>query len=192
MPRTAVATQHLINYIKQSPLWDADLNRAPGWPPCVLEVTARPLSGHISQLMLERPDSLIGFQPIGIFLTVQILAEHAKNANQTADQHGVQSPQADGESVMGDRPPMLLSFSRDAIVLRSYLSATPMLLQTCMSCIVQRSHAACSISASLVLAGQTNTAASQKTYLRARRQSSNSSCTAAALTFILCTIPLNA
>jgi hypothetical protein len=111
MPRATHAALHLINYIKQSPLWGADLDRAPGWPPCVLEVTKKPISGHISQLMLERPNSMIGFQPIGLFLTVQILAEQAKDANQTADQHGVHSPQADGES------PMIPSISRIAIVL---------------------------------------------------------------------------
>lgn len=111
MPRYTNAARHLINYIKQSPLWGADLDRAPGWPPCVLEVTKKPLSGHISQLMLGRPDSMIAFQPIGLFLTVQILAEDAKNANQTANQHGVHSPQADSES------PMIPPISRIAIVL---------------------------------------------------------------------------
>lgn len=115
MPRTSIATLHLINYIKQSPLWDADLDRAPGWPPCVLEVTKKPLSGRISQLMLERPNCMIGFQPIGLFLTVQILAEQAKNANQTAVEHGMHSPQADGES------PRMFPISRNAIGFEDFL-----------------------------------------------------------------------
>jgi hypothetical protein len=111
MPHASLATLHLINYIKQSPLWDANLDRGLGWPPCVLEVTKKPHSSHISQLMLERPNSMIAFQPIGLYLTIHALAEEVRNANQIADHRGISSLQADGKS------PMLIPISRNASLL---------------------------------------------------------------------------
>ena len=100
MPRASLATLHLINYIKQSPLWGADLDRAPGWPPCVLEVTKKPhlqpyQPAHAGEAQLH--DSLSAHWAVS---HSAVLAEQVRNANQTADHHGSSSPQADGESPM--------------------------------------------------------------------------------------------
>ena len=77
-------------------MWDADMDAAPGWPACILQTYNRPHSGHVSQLMLENPNSMIGFQPIGNFLAVQILAERARVANQTGDSRDLRNPTSDG------------------------------------------------------------------------------------------------
>lgn len=96
MPKNGASSFHLIEYIRQDPLWDAELDRAPGWPPCVWTTKIKPYSGRVSQLMLENPNSIIGFQPIGHFLTMQILAGQAAYANQ-ADDLAVNNPNADCE-----------------------------------------------------------------------------------------------
>ena len=78
-------------------MWDADLDAAPGWPPCVLQTYARPYSVQVSQFMLERPDSVIGFQPVGQFLAVQILTEQARSDRQTGDLNDLHNPIVDGK-----------------------------------------------------------------------------------------------
>ena len=99
MPRGTSSAQHLVNYIRQDKLWDADMDRAPGWPACVWETKVKPVSGQVSRLMLENPDSIIAFQPFGHLLIVQILAEEARVANQTEGGHDVDRPASDGESL---------------------------------------------------------------------------------------------
>ena len=92
MPRGTTAARHLVSYIQQDAMWDADLDAAPGWPPCILQTSMRPHSAHVSQLMLERPSSVVGFQPVGNFLAVQILAEQARAPNRTGEPNEIHNP----------------------------------------------------------------------------------------------------
>ena len=98
MPRSTNSAKHLISYLRQDAMWDADLDGAPGWPPCVLQTSIRPHASHVSQLMLQRPNSVIGHQTIGQFLAMQILTEQARVLNETrGDLHTPINPTADGE-----------------------------------------------------------------------------------------------
>ena len=78
MPRSGSSAQHLISYIRQGPLWDAELDGSPTWPDCVWTTKVKPYSGRVSQLMLENPNSTIGFQPVGHYLTIRILTRMAE------------------------------------------------------------------------------------------------------------------
>ena len=60
MPKSGSSSQHLINYIKQDPLWDDSLQIAAEWPSCIWTTKVKPHSGRVSQLMLENPNSLLG------------------------------------------------------------------------------------------------------------------------------------
>ncbi len=102
MPRETTAAKHLVNYLRQDAMWDADLDAAPGWPPCVLQTWIRPYSAHVSQLMLERPNSAIGFQPIGHFLAVQVLTQLAQAPNRTGDLSDLQNLKVNGEHLADD------------------------------------------------------------------------------------------
>ncbi|CAL5222010.1 g4300 [Coccomyxa viridis] len=92
MPWESTAAKHLISYLRQDAMWDADLDAASGWAPCVLQTYIRPYSAHVSQLMLERPSSVIGFQPIGHFLAAQILTQRAQAPDRTGDLSDTRNP----------------------------------------------------------------------------------------------------
>ncbi|CAK0786624.1 hypothetical protein CVIRNUC_009838 [Coccomyxa viridis] len=94
MPKSGSSSQHLINYIKQDPLWDDSLQIAAEWPSCIWTTKVKPHSGRVSQLMLENPNSLLGFQPIGHFLTIQILTEIGAAQNQSQNSFEVANPLA--------------------------------------------------------------------------------------------------
>ena len=99
MPRTGSSARHLISYIRQDPLWDAMLDGSPTWPDCVWTTKIKPYSGRVSQLMLEYPNSTIGFQPVGHYLTIRILTRMAE-AQAVDPQHAyaVQTPLASGNA----------------------------------------------------------------------------------------------
>ena len=99
MPRSGSSAVHLTNYIRQDPWWTEAMHSASTWPACVWVTKIKPFSGRVSQLMLENPDSIIGFQPIGHFLTIRILTElAAAAANHTQAAFDVQSPLTTGAS----------------------------------------------------------------------------------------------
>ena len=97
MPWESTAAKHLISYLRQDAMWDAALDAASGWAPCVLQTYIRPYSAHVSQLMLERPSSVIGFQPIGHFLAAQILTQRAQAPDRTGDLSDTRNPNVNGE-----------------------------------------------------------------------------------------------
>ena len=98
MPRSGSSAVHLTNYIRQDPWWTEALHSASTWPSCIWTTKIKPFSGRVSQLMLENPNSIIGFQPIGHFLTIRILSELAAAANHTQASFDIQNPLTTGVS----------------------------------------------------------------------------------------------
>lgn len=96
MPRSGSSAVHLTNYIRQDLWWTEALHDASTWPSCVWTTKIKPFSGRVSQLMLENPNSIIGFQPIGHFLTIRILTELAEAANRTQASFDVLNPLTTG------------------------------------------------------------------------------------------------
>ena len=98
MPRSGSSAVHLVSYIRQDPWWTDALHNASTWPSCVWTTKIKPFSGRVSQLMIENPNSIIGFQPIGHFLTIRILTQLAEASNRTQASFNIQNPLTTGQS----------------------------------------------------------------------------------------------